>query len=223
MGKPKYVKIKQSILHAIEGQEPNTPIPGEREIALMFEASRMTVRKAIEELVEDGYLYREKNVGTFVTDARLHKTSSSVILEETHEEMEYKILYFDIKHEAEIDVLRSLEMRKDDNYLRIVRKAEKGDKTICIEEIFIARRNISDYELGNLNEFLDLNKMIKEGSTSQLFTPMLVPTQYAKLLHLKLGTPIIRIDNIVYKLNGYPFVYIKSYYNPNEKKIEIKT
>ena len=52
-------------------------LPPEREIAVEFGISRITVRKAIEGLVDDGLLYRRQGAGTFV-GGRLEKQFSKL-------------------------------------------------------------------------------------------------------------------------------------------------
>lgn len=224
MEKPKYLQIKDNIKDSIVGQDPNTPIPSEREIALQYDASRMTVRRAIEELVEDGYLYRDKNKGTFVADEKMRRKVNPVILEEAQEEdTSHKILYFDMYYDvkSEKDIFDNLEIEPGELFLRVVRLVLKRQTPICIEEIYIARKNLSDDDIGNLKEFLNFDKYIAEGSMSQVFVPMMIPAKYAALLKIKLNTPIIRIDNLISRKNGQPFIFIKSYYNPEKKKIEI--
>lgn len=224
MEKPKYLQIKENIMEAVEGQSPNTPIPSEREIALQYDASRMTVRRAIEELVDEGVLYREKNVGTFISDKKIHKKIDPVMLEESNEKnTKYKILYFnmyyDIKNNQ--DILENLETKDGEMVLRIVRLVEKNEIPICIEEIFITRNELPEDNIDVLNEYLNFDNYIDKVSMKQVFVPMIVPTQYAKLLNIKINVPIIRIDNLISKKNGMPFMFIKSYYNPENKKIEI--
>ena len=78
---PRYLEIKQEILEQIKTKEVNTSIPSERELSLLFDASRMTIRKAIDELVEEGVLYRDKNKGTFIADHTfVNRNSSKEIL-----------------------------------------------------------------------------------------------------------------------------------------------
>ncbi|HBE85228.1 MAG TPA: GntR family transcriptional regulator, partial [Lachnoclostridium sp.] len=54
MGAPKYQKIKQDLMEEIKDASVNTPIASERELAGRYNASRMTVRNALNELVEEG-------------------------------------------------------------------------------------------------------------------------------------------------------------------------
>lgn len=222
MDKPIYIQIKEQILHMIEELPANTLIPGEREIALKYGASRMTVRKAIQELVDDGILYRLISKGTFVADRKFWKSANTTpILSETQPHLTNKILYFDIKTDLPKDVLKHLEADEEEWILRVVRLIEQHNSVICIEELYCARRNITDEDLGELNKFLDIDRYVKEGNVKQIFHAMLVPTKYAQLLHLKIDTPIIQIDSTIHKKNGEPFIFIKSYNHPTKRQIEI--
>lgn len=228
MDKPKYLQIKDTIKASISNQEPNTPISSEREIANQYDVSRMTVRRAIEELVQDGYLYRDKNVGTFVADRKIRKNSGPVRLEEeSHPEIEYKVLYFNTYYvlktddKDQNDIFENLEAEPEDLFLRVIRLAMRQKQAICIEEVYVARKNVTDEDVLHLHEFLNFDSYLNDYRTTQVFVPMVVPPKYAKLLQVPLDTPIIRVDNLICKIDGNPYIYIKSYYNPDHKRIEI--
>lgn len=223
MNRPKYQKIKEVILTYIATKEPNTAIASEREISNLYGASRMTVRKAVEELCDEGYLYRDGNKGTFIADEKMRKNVKPIILDEQGEQFTFKILYFDIKSEGEPDVLEKLEMTHHEYFLRLVRLVRLDGKPMSVEEVFVPRTNITDEQLGQLSTFLDLDRIVSSGRTNQVLIPMLVPTQYASLMKLKVGTPIIAVHNLVYKQSGKPYIYIRSYFNPTLKTIEINT
>ena len=220
MKKPIYQQIKEELQAYIEGLAANTPIPGERELAARFHVSRMTLRKAVAQLEQEGYLYREMNRGTFVADKKLRKQANIVPSLEADHCYRYKILYFDIKERSESDVQYNLEIAFDEYILRVVRLVLNENIPVCIEEIYCARKNISDEQLGNLNAFLNMDQYTQKGSIRQTFLPMMIPTQYASLLHLKINTPIIRVDSLIHKKDGRPFIYIKSYNHPEMKRIE---
>ena len=71
---PLYMQLQHSIRGAIERGELKSRdiLPPEREISSRLEISRITVRKAISGLVEDGLLTRQQGSGTFVA-ARIEK------------------------------------------------------------------------------------------------------------------------------------------------------
>lgn len=52
---------------------PDGMIPSERELMNMFEVSRITAKKAIDDLVKEGYVYRIQGKGTFVKNEKLNQ------------------------------------------------------------------------------------------------------------------------------------------------------
>ena len=67
-GGPRYLQLRKHLLRAINSgeMEPEAPLPPERDIALMTGLSRVTVRKAIGALVEDGVIVQRRGSGSFV-------------------------------------------------------------------------------------------------------------------------------------------------------------
>lgn len=65
---PLYSQLKNLIIDKIENGEyaEDTKIPSEQELCEKYDISRPTVRQAISELTNNGYLYKEKGKGTFV-------------------------------------------------------------------------------------------------------------------------------------------------------------
>ena len=71
---PKYLDIKRRIRGRIARGEygGEVPVPSEPSLAAELRAAPMTVRRAIEELVDEGVLVRQRGrgKGTFVRDVR---------------------------------------------------------------------------------------------------------------------------------------------------------
>ena len=67
---PIYYQIKQTIKTWIINKEfnPGGKIPSENELAERFGVSRLTVRQAISQLTQEGFLISRRGEGTFVTD-----------------------------------------------------------------------------------------------------------------------------------------------------------
>lgn len=70
---PLYFQLKTLLLEEIKNNEypVDSLIPTEKEISEMFGISRTTVRQAITELVQAGWLYRIKSKGTFVARVKI--------------------------------------------------------------------------------------------------------------------------------------------------------
>lgn len=220
MATPIYLKIKEEILEEIRETPVNTSITSERELASRYKASRMTVRNAVNELVEEGFLYRDKNKGTFVADQKLIKRNTSTEAFEKHESDDYAIIYFSVK-DADKEVAPHLEIEETDQIIRIVRLNKKEEKPQSVEEIYYTRSMIRDADVNDLNKLLDLKHYIEEGSITQKFLPMIIPVKYINLLHVKLNSPIIMVESTIMSKAGMPLVYIREYNNPFEKVIQI--
>lgn len=76
---PLYVQLQQLIREAIGGDvlAEGEAIPPERDLAVEYDVSRITVRKAIGGLVEEGLLTRRRGAGTFVV-GRVEKSFSKL-------------------------------------------------------------------------------------------------------------------------------------------------
>lgn len=70
---PLYFQLKTILLEAIKrGDYPvDSMIPTEKELSEMFQISRTTVRQAITEMVQEGWLYRIASKGTFVARLKI--------------------------------------------------------------------------------------------------------------------------------------------------------
>ena len=80
---PRYQQLHQHISEAIVSGKltPNDQLPPERELAEAADVSRVTVRKAIAQLVSDGLVEQRRGSGSFVRHAtpRLQQSLSSLI------------------------------------------------------------------------------------------------------------------------------------------------
>ncbi len=67
---PKYERVKRSLIRAIEsGRWPaGGAFPSEHQLLEQFDVSRPTLVRSLQELVNEGYLYRQKGRGTFVAE-----------------------------------------------------------------------------------------------------------------------------------------------------------
>ena len=76
---PKYLLVEKHIKKAIKKQEIVDKLPGERTLAKELGFSYMTIRKAIDNLVAEGVLYKVPTKGTFVADKKKSKESTHTI------------------------------------------------------------------------------------------------------------------------------------------------
>ena len=75
-----YYQFKNIIIDNINNKvwDFNAKIPSERELCDLYRVSRITVRQALKELEDEGYLYRKQGRGTFVTGHKFTQRLSNL-------------------------------------------------------------------------------------------------------------------------------------------------
>lgn len=63
---PLYAQIREALREEVSRMEPGEAIPPEPELLARFDVSRITLRKAVDDLVAEGLLVRQQGRGTFV-------------------------------------------------------------------------------------------------------------------------------------------------------------
>lgn len=73
--RPLYMQVYEEMLQKIEEQEwrVGSRIPSELELCKEYSVSRMTIRLAMQQLAEKGYIERKQGKGTFVTEPRVEQ------------------------------------------------------------------------------------------------------------------------------------------------------
>jgi GntR family transcriptional regulator len=74
---PRYYQIEQAILEMIQNNQfkPGEQLLSEAEVAQQFQVSRITAKRALDDLVRQGWAYRQQGRGTFVAQARIKEMS----------------------------------------------------------------------------------------------------------------------------------------------------
>lgn len=70
MAEHKYAKVRDHLLRRVTDLPVGSQLPPETKLCEEYEVSRITVRRAVDELVNDGHLVREHGRGTFTSRPR---------------------------------------------------------------------------------------------------------------------------------------------------------
>ncbi len=105
--KPKHAMFREILLANIVDKgiwSPGEKIPPERDLQIQYGISRNTVRKAISDLVDDGYLFSEVGRGTFVNSASLWGSSKKLLKSKL-----IGLIITDVKHDFGKKVVKGAE------------------------------------------------------------------------------------------------------------------
>ncbi|BBB49080.1 GntR family transcriptional regulator [Pelolinea submarina] len=154
---PIYQQITAYIKETIEKgiYQKGNIIPSEQELCNQFDTSRMTVRRAINDLVNDGTLYRIQGRGTFVSHFVFRKylevLGFSYHMRTLGFQPSSKILSFEIQ-KPEKNIAEELKILPSDNvfYLSRVRMADL--EPIAIENVFLPEKRFPGLDKYSLEE-----------------------------------------------------------------------
>src|SRR6201995_5032662 len=137
----KHVQVREYVRGLIQGAEPGSPAPSERELVQHFGVARMTVRQALDALVSEGLLERVPGRGTLVGRAKI---DVQVRLSSYTEEMARRNMRPSSRtmlarmEAAGPGVARALEIGEGDKVLHWQRLRLADAVPMCIEDAYLA-------------------------------------------------------------------------------------
>jgi GntR family histidine utilization transcriptional repressor len=154
----KYTIIKQFILENIEsGKWPqNAKVPSENELTQQFSVSRMTARRALQELTEQGILVRSQGAGTFVATFKSQSSAleirniSDEISDRGHQHKAHQIALKSVAVADEIAILLNVTSGEKLFYSEILHF--ENDLAIQLEQRFVNADLVPEYLQQNFTE-----------------------------------------------------------------------
>ncbi|MDF2858882.1 MAG: phosphonate metabolism transcriptional regulator PhnF [Neobacillus sp.] len=217
---PIYHQLEEFLKLQIESGvlKEEAAIPSEREFAETFQISRMTVRQAINNLVLEGYLKRQKGRGTFVNKKKVEQelqgmTSFTEDMIARGMQPSSKLLSFQI-HPAETKIAQDLQINPNE-LVYIIRRIRLADGApMALETAYIPVNLIPGLTEENSNQslyqFIEKNLSLSINEASQEIEASIASSKEAASLAINAGDPILQIVRISYLANGTPFELVKS-------------
>lgn len=212
---PLYLQIKNQLLDNIsagvygKGQK----IPTENELAQNFSVSRITIRKALKELEEDGLLVRYQGRGTFVTNHSLrrdisHNSSFSDICRATGLTPGARTIKSVIEDATESD-MQELQIEKGAKVIALERIRYADSTPVAIEFSrfpetfsFLIEEDLNNASMiGILAEKYDIHFT---GTSTKTLKLVYATYEQAKYLALPKGYPLISIACVSCDAHGKP-------------------
>lgn len=215
---PMYAQLRDSVREAIaEGElQPGETLPPEREISERMGISRITVRKAIVELVDEGLLIRQQGSGTYVA-SRVEKQFSQ--LSSFSEDMAARGL--EVRNEwlhrssgpVSTDEALAFAVSPGSKVFRFERIRYAGDMAMAVEHSTIASFAIDNENqvATSLYDALALtgNRPVR---ALQRMRAVLFEKKQAELLGIAEGAPALFIERRAFNAAGQMVELTKSWY-----------
>lgn len=202
----------------------DTAILSEQETSEKFDVSRITAKRALNELAVDGYVKRERGRGTRVIyNAPTPPVQASVerLLENLLAMgLETQVSLLSIEYvQAESAITRALQLEEESVVQRAVRVRSLEDEpfshlTTYVPEDIGRSYNRDDLASRPLLALLERSGVII-GKAEQTISATLADMEVSAALGLELGSPLLSIQRIVYDQNERPVEFIKGLYRPD--------
>ncbi|PLR85343.1 phosphonate metabolism transcriptional regulator PhnF [Bacillus canaveralius] len=225
---PIYHQLEEHLKSKIESGaiKADEAIPSEREYAERYQISRMTVRQALNNLVSDGYLYRQKGKGTFVNkkkvEQRLHGlTSFTEDMIERGMKPSSKLLSFEIIA-AGAETAHRLNIKENTPVYEIKRVRLADAAPMALETTYLPANLIKGLTEEIINQ--SLYRYIEEKlsftihEATQQIEAAIAKDIEIKHLQIEKGAPILLIHRSSFLKDGTPFEYVKSAYRADRYK-----
>lgn len=226
---PMYYQIMNQLREKIaEGiYSVGDALPPERELVEIYQVSRMTIRQAILELVNEGILVRRKGIGTFVASPKLEQTLNS--LTSFTEDMAQRgmkaggrVISFK-ETTPDPTIRKTLGLSAEDKVYECVRLRLADEEPMALETTTL-RSSICPGLQRDALENQSLYKVLKERWDVQLdyatqsLEPIIAPPYEATLLHVVPGSPLLLMHRVTYDQSGRAFEHVKSLYRGDRYK-----
>jgi len=230
---PLYIQLIEIIKDMINNNELQEGhyLMSERDICKIQNVSRMTVNKAIINLVNEGILERRQGKGTFVSYKKQKLTYEKMqgfteIANEKKIKVKNQILKF--KLDKPNDLVKEYLQIKDDSFLvfYIERIRFVDENPTILEKIYIP-----EYMCPNLNEDLINNNslyklyreryMHKTQMAKQVINPIVLDKAQSKLLNVDLNSLALKIDRVVFTDKEDVLEYTSSLFITDKHQYEI--
>jgi len=229
---PLYYQLKEVVRQQIgEGiWRVGDLIPTEQQLQERYGISRSTVRQAINELVNEGYLVKKQGKGTFVSAMR--KLSEDLPrLHSFTEEMLAKGLKPGAKVISVKEILSSKKVaqalhlkEEEEKVIRIERLRSANEEVICILTSYLPsslRMKLEDDFTGSLYDLLETKYKIPIIKGEQSIEASVANKYEAKLLRVKHGFPVLCMIRVTYTRGNKPIELVEGIYRADRYKYSI--
>lgn len=224
-----YLQVESTLKEMIEGlvYSPGDQIPSERELSEQLGVSRMTVRRAIENLVHRGLLERRSTSGTYVRRPQVYRrvgkdlaVGITQLLQEEGAIAGSRLLSFETIL-APLKIAEKLQIRLGVPVIVVRRLRTANDQPFCVETSYfpadlvpgLSPNDLSDPGV-SLYHILLTRYGIKLARNNETLKLSYATHEEAAALELKSGDPVLLLRSVVFDGNDQPIEYLVSVNHP---------
>lgn len=228
---PRYYQVYTVLSQRVRDGEwtAEVPMPTEQEFAALFGVSRVTIRKALNMLQEEGLILRQQGRGTFALPPpkRPGRANFSGLLENVsdfEQHTKVRVLSFERLGLSE-DAAHLLERAPGARALRIVRVRSDAQSPFSYTTTYVPEPEaavLTEGTLGNLTVSSALERAgVLAASAEQHLSATVAGVEVAKHLRIEVGAPLISMTRVMRNEDGQPIEVIQALYRPDKYEYRV--
>lgn len=220
---PLYMQIHAQLREQIESGEleSGTAVPSERELAEFYGISRMTARQALNELRNDGLVYQERGIGTFVAKRKLDVHTRNLV--GFTEEMKSRGLrpssqiLLARREKANKETAKDLGIEAGDEVFHFQRLRLADDSPLAFENAYLpAKRFVDldkmDLEKASLYSVLEEYYGIEMHHAEEILEATAATKEIAAHLGIKSKSPLLVVHRVVFSEANLAVESVRTFY-----------
>ncbi len=219
---PLYAQIKQQLEQELVAKKlsPGQRLPSEEELSAQFGASRMTVRRAIDQLVSQGRLRRVQGHGTFVAEQPLPTarglTRWSFELISQTDGVRKQVTRVE-QVPPTFRVSNALRTMPTEPIVQVTIELTCNGQPLGCSIARIPRLLLPDIgewqlESVSLTQFLTLRAGLQFGRVEERVRAVPAEEDEADMLKIEPGTPLLYVDSLIFLACGIPVILADTFY-----------
>lgn len=222
MNKPIYKQIEDYLKELITSGQINQGelLPTENQLSEQFHVTRMTVRSAFNNLVKEGYIKRQRGIGSIVLDNKIHDnitTITSFTNELKSKGYEVETILISLRlTDADLRVSGALNIQEGENVWEIKRVRVANGKKVAYMTTYMPVKlfpNLNKHHcVTSLYDYVEKECGYTINNADRGVEAVIASEEVKELLDLKEITPLLYIQQVAQLKSGECFEYAQSYY-----------
>jgi len=201
--------------------QPGTLLPSETELIEQYSVSRVTARQALDALVQEGLIHRQRGRGSFVSHPTVEQALTRLI--SFTDDMRQRgftpgtnVLEAGLMA-APPDIAARLSIQPGEEMVRLVRLRLADGEPMSVEETHLVHRYCPgllelDYRSQPLREILERRYGIRWSRARQQMQAINATPEQARILSVKRGAALLYIERVSYSMEEIPVEFLRLYH-----------
>jgi GntR family transcriptional regulator len=216
----------------IDGRWPTgAMIPPESELCNMYQVSQITARQALDNLVSDGLIYRQRGRGTFVAQPAIETNLSRIVsFTEDMRSRGYEpgslVIFSDVLA-AKPAIAQKLQIEPGEELAQLNRLRFADGEPLSVERAILVHKYCpgvlaGDYKSTSLRAALLAEFGLKLTRAEQSIRALSANNELARLLTIRPGDPLLGIERVSFAQPNIPVEYLQIFYRADRYVLHVE-